>query len=159
MESVGATLGDHADLAAGSGPEFRRVVVRIHAELLHVFHARLQAEWAGDFAVKVAGVIAYDAAGFDTVVADGVFLVGTAVEAHVVEGPRSEIDGARCHQVELRNLAAVDGELCDFPFADVATDCRGTDINDGKVAARNLDFGGNRGRLHCDVQSSLLPYL
>src|SRR6202011_4739415 len=99
MEVVATALGNNTDLPAGSRPEFRRVGVRLHAELLHVFHTGLQTEWAGDLTIEIAGVVADDAAGFDTVVADRILLVGTAVKAHVVEGSRSEIDRARRHKI------------------------------------------------------------
>src|SRR4030095_4204735 len=55
MEGVAARHGDDADLAAGAGAIFGRVVVRFDTELLDVFEARLQLERRVVLAVHVAG--------------------------------------------------------------------------------------------------------
>jgi hypothetical protein len=141
VEAVAPALSNHADLSTGSGAKFRRIVVRLHAEFLYILHAGLQAEYAGNLTIEVTWVIADDAAALDSVVPDRILLVGPAIEAHIVEGSRSEIDSAWCHQVKLRNLPAVDGQVRDLAFWHVCPDGGRADVDDCQIAAGNLDFG------------------
>jgi hypothetical protein len=55
VEGVAAGLGHDRHLSARARAVLRGVVVRVHAELLHVLEAGLQAERGGDLAVEVAG--------------------------------------------------------------------------------------------------------
>src|SRR5437870_5419609 len=45
MKSIAAGLRDDADLSPGSGPEFRRVVIRFNAKFLNILEAALKLEW------------------------------------------------------------------------------------------------------------------
>src|SRR5207248_2824841 len=100
----------------------RRIIVRVHAELLHILQAGLQPEHAGNLAIEVTGVVTDDPSGFHAVKSNGVLFVGLAVETNVVEGSSSKIDGAGSHEIELRNLPSVDRELRHLPFADIGAD-------------------------------------
>ena len=159
VDSVAAALRYDADLAPAAGAEFGGIVARVHAKLLHVLHAGLQPEDAVNLTTDVAGIVGDDTAGFDSVVPQRVLLEGAAVEAHVVEGTGSEVDRARRHHIELRNLPAVDGEFGDFPRADVAADRGGAGIDDSQCAAGDDHLRVDGGWLKRHVERPLLAHL
>ena len=78
VHRVGARLGDHADLPAGSRAVLGSVAAGLDAELLHVLQARLQLEEAGVLAVQHAGRRVDDPAGLDAVVLDDVLIDGAS---------------------------------------------------------------------------------
>lgn len=97
-----------------------------------------------------------DGGGFDTVETDGVLLVRAAGEADVIERAATGGLGAGSEEVELGDLAAVDGHLRHFARIDVGADGGRAGIDDGEFAAGHGDFSGHRGRLHDDVNGAFL---
>ena len=85
-EQIRARLGDDVHLTAGAGPVFRRVVVRLDAELLHVLEARLQLERRGNLAADIAGRGVDDRRPLDAVELDDVLVALAAAEPDVVPG-------------------------------------------------------------------------
>src|SRR6185369_14906623 len=118
-------FGDNADLAAGPGAELGRKIAGINAEFLHVFEARLQTERRSDLAVKVTRRGADDSGTLDTVVTNGILLVGTSIEAEVNKGTAAGVLGSWGLQGKLRKLPAVKRQVLNLTLIYVGThSCR-----------------------------------
>ena len=156
MNLVAAGFRHNADLPAGAGAIFRRVVAGFHLEFLHRFQAGLQPEGRGDLAVQVARRGIHDGRGFHAVKTNCVLLVGAAREANVVIGTAARRLCARRQQVELRDLPTVDRDLRNFAGVDViAYRCR-TGLDHRQFAAVDGDRCGHRGGLHHNCERPFL---
>src|SRR5262245_31789972 len=107
-EAVAAGLGDDTDLAAGAGSVLRGIVARLHAELLHVLEARLQAERRPVLTVHVAGRGVDDRGALDAVIFNDVLVGGSSGERNVLPGAVARVLRAGRLQHQLRHLAAID---------------------------------------------------
>ena len=159
VESVAAALGDDADLSTAPGPELRRIIAGVYPKLLYVLHAGLQPEYTVDLAADVAGVVGDDAASFNAVEAQGVLLEGPAVEAYIVEASGAEVDRARRHEVQLRDLAAVDRKFRNIARTDICPNRGGGGIDDSQRAAGHDHLRVDGGGLERHVERSLLAHL
>src|ERR1051326_2238394 len=83
MECVAPGLRDDADLAAGTGAELGRVIVRFHAEFLDIFQAALQLEWRYELSADDTGFSIDNPRCFDTIETDRILLSRTSVKANV----------------------------------------------------------------------------
>jgi hypothetical protein len=129
VRPVGARFRDDVHLAAGAGAEFRRVVVRLDAELLHVLEACLQLEGRRHFAVQIAGRRVDDRRALDAVVTDRVLLDGAPAEPDVLPGAGARVLRAGRLQHQLRHLPAVHGQVHHLALADVDADTRGAQVD------------------------------
>ena len=156
VQFVAARFGDDADLAAGPGAVFGGVVAGFHAELLHRFEAGLQAEGRGSLAVQVAGRGIHNRGAFHAIELYCVLLIRLPTEADVVKGTAAGGLRSGSQEVQLRNLAPVDGHFRHFAGIYVGSDGGGTGFHHGQIAARNRDGGGDSRSLQGDVQGSFL---
>ena len=155
MEAVAAGLGDDADLAAGAGAVFRRIVARLDAELLHVLEARLQLERRVVLAVHVARRGVDDRRALDAVVADDVLLDGAAAEPDVLPGAGAGVLRAGRLQQQLRHLPAVDRQVEHLALADVDADAGGADVDRGRCPA-TVTVSVTTGRLQLEIEAEFL---
>ena len=155
VECVRAGLRHHRHLPARARPVLRGIVVRVDAELLHVLQARLQAEGRRDLAVEVAGRGVDDGGAFHSVVADDVLLDGTAAEADVAEGAGAAVQRARRLQVELRELAAVDGQSGNLALVHVGAHAGVADVEQRSLPGDRHRLA-LRGRSQRDVEPHFL---
>ncbi len=135
-EAVAAALADHGDVAARAEAAFGRRQARVHAELGHRLHRRLQPELRAG-RVQVARARIPHIRAVDAVVVQVVLLVRLAVEAHarpaaVAVGGRA---GRQRHQV--REVAPVDRQVLHFLGRHVHADL-------GRRHVQRLRRGGHR---------------
>src|SRR5262249_9712435 len=159
VKTVAAALRDDADLSTASGAELRRVITRVHAELLHILHAGLQPEKTPEFTADVARIVADDAASFNSIQAHGVLLEGTAVEADIVKGSARKINRSRRQHVKLRDFPAIDRQFSDLTLTNIAADSGRTRIDEGQTGVADCNLGSHSRWLHCNVDRFFLTHL
>jgi hypothetical protein len=156
---VTSRLGNYADLTAGTSAVLGRIVAAVDAELLDVFEALLEAEIGSCLPVQVAwGGIDYGAR-LHAVVTNNVLLIGAAAEANVILCSVSTIYGARREQVQLRHLAAVQGELRYFALADVDAHFGAAQIDGRDCAALDVDHRSRSTDREIQIPADFLAYL
>src|SRR5262249_52436476 len=104
--------------------------------------------------VEIARGSVDDGGRFDSIEANDVLLYSASGEANVIKRAGARVGGSRDEEVELRDLAAVDGQLLNLTGGDVAADG-----GRGGIERCGLGLDGDGCQIALDVQDEVLLHL
>ena len=153
VKRIAAGLCYYADLSAGSGSEFGRVVIGFNTKLLDILEAALKFEWRNQLSADNSRFGVNDSGSFDTVVSDRVLVGCASIETDISVLTVSRVLCARRLQIQLRELASVNRKFGYFAGVHIGAHGGGTrfDANFGSVCG-DSEFLRYACRLHDQIQ-------
>ena len=153
VKRIAAGLCYYADLSAGSGSEFGRVVIGFNTKLLDILEAALKFEWRNQLSADNSRFGVNDSGSFDTVVSDRVLVGCASIETDISVLTVSRVLCARRLQIQLRELTSVNRKFRHFSSVHIRAQAGRIrfDTNFGSVCG-NGKFLRYACRLHDQIQ-------